>query len=91
MNHEGVPTESGTFELLAAVKTVTKLEKPDIVFGDRINQVPCGPKLTKSEFVMIFVVQDIYERGQEGVEFLMATSTISTQNAEKNRANVHRA
>ena len=56
MNFESVPTESGTFELLATIETVTELEKPDIIFCDRINQVPCGPELTKGELVMIFVV-----------------------------------
>ena len=39
--------------------------------------MPCGPKLTKSKFVMIFVIQDIHKRGKEGVEILMSASVIS--------------
>jgi len=36
--------------------------------------VPCGSELTESEFVMVFVVQDIYKRGQEGMEVLQVRS-----------------
>ena len=69
------PTESSTFKLLAAVQTVAEFQEPDIILGDRVNQVPCCSKLTESEFVMVLVVQDVYERGQEGVEILQARST----------------
>lgn len=78
MKLEGAPTKSSTFELFTTIEAVTELEKPDIIFGDRINQVPCSPELAKSELVMIFVVKDIDERGQEGMQLLMPTNTIGT-------------
>jgi hypothetical protein len=37
---EDVPTESSAFKLLAAVQTVTEFQEPDIVLGDRVDQVP---------------------------------------------------
>jgi hypothetical protein len=37
--------------------------------------VPCSSELTEGEFVMVFVVQDIYEGGQEGVKILIPTSS----------------
>ena len=61
MEPEDAPAEGGSFELLAAVEAVTELEESHIVPCDRINQVPRGPKLTKSKFVVIFIVQDIEE------------------------------
>lgn len=72
------PTKSSTFELLATVKAVTEFQKSDIVLGHRVDQVPCGSELTQSELVMVFIVQDVYEGGQEGVKVLMPASTIST-------------
>jgi hypothetical protein len=36
--------------------------------------VSCGPELTKSELVMVFIVQDVYEGGQERVKILVCTT-----------------
>lgn len=73
MKREHVPAESSTLELLAAVETVSKFQEPDIVLCDRINQVACSPELAKSEFVVVLVVEDIDERGQEGMKILVPT------------------
>ena len=59
MKFGDAPTERSAFELLTTVQTVTEFQESDIVLGDRVYQVPCGSKLTKGEFVMVFVVQDI--------------------------------
>ena len=45
--------------------------------------MPCGSELAKGEFVMVFIVQDIYEGGQKGVKILMPTSTIRTKYYEE--------
>ena len=91
MKFGDAPTERSAFELLTTVQTVTEFQESDIVLSDRVNQMPRGSELTKSEFVMIFVVQDIYERGQEWVEILMSANTISARNIVRKSVNKHRA
>ena len=53
--------------------------------------MPRSSELAKGEFVMVFIVQDIYEGGQEGVKILIPTRTIRTQNISRKAVNAHRA
>jgi hypothetical protein len=58
-----LPTESCSFELFTSVQAVSEFEQPDIIFCYRVDQVFCCSQLTESEFVVVLVVQNIYERG----------------------------
>ena len=63
-------SKGGALELLASVQTVTELEESDIVLCDLVNQMACGAQLTESQLVVILVVEDVEERGEERVEIL---------------------
>lgn len=65
-----VPTESGLFELLASVEGVTKLQQTAVVLADRGDEVAARVELSKRKLVVVLVVKDVQERGQEGVEVL---------------------
>jgi hypothetical protein len=64
------PSESGLFELFAPIQTVSKLQQPDVILSDLIDQVSGRVELTESELVMVLVVEDVEEGGEEGVEVL---------------------
>lgn len=66
-------TESGLFELLTSVERVTELEQSDIVFSDLRNKVSSGVELTQSKFVVVLVVKDVQQGGEERVQILPLT------------------
>ena len=70
LHDSGHTTESSTLELLASVETVTELEEADIVFCNLVDKVPSGAELPEGELVVVLVVENIEERGEEGVEVL---------------------
>lgn len=55
------PSESSSLELLASVKRIAVLEKPDIILGNVINEMPCRVQLAQGELVMVLVVEDIHQ------------------------------
>jgi len=61
------PTESSTFELFAAVERVAEFQETDIVFCDLVDEVTSSAELAEGEFVVVFVVEDVHEGGEEGV------------------------
>ena len=64
------PSERGLLQLLASIQTISKLQQPDVILADLVDQVPRRVQLTEGELVMVLVVQDVEEGGQEGVEVL---------------------
>lgn len=59
------PTKCSLLQLFTPIQAVTKLQETNIILGDMVNEMSSRSKLTKSEFVVIFVVQDVHQRGQE--------------------------
>jgi hypothetical protein len=47
--------------LFTSVERVSEFEESDIIFGDLGDEVTAGVELTESEFVVVFVVEDIEE------------------------------
>jgi hypothetical protein len=64
------PSERGLLQLLASVQTISKLQQPHVILSDLIDQVPRRVQLTEGELVMVLVVQDVEEGGEERVEVL---------------------
>ena len=65
-----IPTERSTLKLLTPVQAVTELEQADIVFGYLVNEMSRCAELTEGKFVVVLVVKDIEEGGEEWVEVL---------------------
>ena len=63
-------TESGLLELFTSVKRVTELEQSDVVLRDLRDEVSGGVELTQSKLVVVLVVQDVQEGGEERVQVL---------------------
>jgi hypothetical protein len=65
------PTKCSLLQLLTPVQRITKLQQPDIVLGDGIDEMTCGVELTKSELVVVFVVENVEKGGKERMEVLV--------------------
>ena len=57
------PAKGRFFELFATIQTVSEFEETDIIFGNLVYKVPACAQLTQREFVVIFVIQYVHERG----------------------------
>lgn len=64
------PTKGSLLELLATVQRVSKFEQTAVILSNRDDQVSTSVELSKSQLVVVLIVQDIEERRQEGVEIL---------------------
>lgn len=64
------PPQRRTLELFATIQRVTKLDKTNIVFGDLGDEVATGVELAESDLIVILVVKDIEQGGQERVKVL---------------------
>lgn len=65
-----IPSKGGLFKLLAPIQRVTKLQESAIIFCNLINEMASCVYLTKSQFVMVLVVQDVHQIRVEGVDIL---------------------
>mmetsp|Transcript_38366 Transcript_38366/g.34181 ORF Transcript_38366/g.34181 Transcript_38366/m.34181 type:complete len:223 (+) Transcript_38366:1379-2047(+) len=65
LNHS---TKSGSLQHLASVKTVTMFQHSNVILGDIINQITSGSHMPKSNFVMVFVVNNVNKIGIEGMD-----------------------
>lgn len=68
------PTHRSPLELFTPVETVSELEQTDIVLCYLVDEVTSRTQLTKRELVVVFVVKDVHEGGQEGVKILYEPS-----------------
>lgn len=68
-------TECGSLELFTSVQRVSKLEESDIVFCDLGDEMTSGVQLPQSKLVVVLVVQNVEQRGEEGVEVLPVSSS----------------
>lgn len=71
---EYAPTHRSPLELFTPVKTVSELEQTDIVLCYLVDEVTSRTQLTKRELIVVFVVKDVHEGGQEGVKILFNPS-----------------
>jgi hypothetical protein len=62
--------ECGPLELLAPVERVAKLDQADVVLRDLGDEVARRVELAEGELVVVLIVQDVEEGGEERVEVL---------------------
>jgi hypothetical protein len=66
----GHTTKSGLLELLTSVQRVTELEQSHVVLGDLGDKVSGSVELTQGKLVVVLVVQDVQQGGEERVQIL---------------------
>jgi hypothetical protein len=57
----GLPTECSLFQHFATVQAISKLEEPDVILGDLINEMTRRAELAQGKLVMVLVVKDVHE------------------------------
>lgn len=64
------PSKGSLLELLASVQTVSELEQSAVILSDGDDQVSGSVELSKSELVVVLVVEYVEQGGEERVEVL---------------------
>jgi hypothetical protein len=51
-----LPAQSSALQLLASIQTVAEFQQTNIIFANLVNKMASGVDLSKSKFIVIFIV-----------------------------------